>query len=181
VDVITDLSTAATRMRMVIDQFKEQTAGKTAIGMSQIQICSKEMVEYLKILDRNNILTNTKIKDPNRVRLTYKHKGVAHCVSGTGEIQIGDVMGLNRFNIGNIGYKKEQPFIRRNCKTREDLFLWVICHEWVHLYNGMQNHYVTFFQEVEKLWKRFQASIVPIPFAKQDAVAAEEESRTDKA
>lgn len=186
-ETVTDLSTAASRMRSVIEQFAQRNLGKPAIGMTEIQLCGKEMIEYLKIFDRTNIVNNSFIKDPNRVKLTFKHKGVAHCISRTGEIQLGDVMGMSKFGIGpqtmpggivyTVGYKKEQPFIMRNCRTREDLFEWVVLHEWVHLYKGMQNHHVVFFQTVEALWKRYKASLVPIPFAnQQNAIAAEIET-----
>jgi RecA/RadA recombinase len=156
-----DFNLAALRMRAVTEQFKEKCKDKAALGLGEIMACSREMIDFLKLLEREKMQKESFVGDSRRVKLTFKHKGVAHCVFRKGEIQIGDVMALPRFEIGKIGYKKEQPFIKRNCKDREDLFLWVICHEWVHLYKGMQKHTVLFFQTVEALWKKFQGAIQP--------------------
>lgn len=171
-----DFTAAATRMKSVVEQFKTVCKPKTFLGLNEIMTFSREMIDFLKVLDRERIEKESFVGDVNKIKLTFKHKGVAHCVSRSGEIQLGDVMALPRFQIGTVGYRKEQPFIARNCKDREDLFFWVICHEWVHLYRGYQKHTVLFFQTVEALWKKFHAAIEPMPILRPvDAQAAIEE------
>jgi predicted metal-dependent hydrolase len=52
--------------------------------------------------------------------------------------------------IGKVGYAKEQKFLLPRVKTKAQLLLWVIIHEWCHLYEGMQEHKNYFFEGVGK-------------------------------
>lgn len=150
---------AASRISQVFDQFKEKNASLYKVEPMDVNVLAREMVEFLKVIDSESIAQNSYIADPAKVKLAFDYKGVAQCIPRQGKIRIGDVMYTERFKIGGIGYKKEQPFIQRNVRTREELYAWVILHEWVHLYKGMQHHKVAFFSTVESLWKRFQSHI----------------------
>lgn len=141
-------------------QFNERNHASSSYSAIEARTMSQATIDFLKDFDSHNIVSNSYIKSPSRVHLTYKYNGVAQCASHKGEIRIGDVMMSNRFTIGSIGYRKEQPFIKRHCKTREDLFLWVMIHEWCHLYRGMQHHKIEFFKGVEALYIKVRASLI---------------------
>jgi hypothetical protein len=115
-------------------------------------------VEALRVLEAPHAKTSH-IGDFSRVKTTFTYSGVAQCAPTKGELRFGKVMSTPTFNIGTIGYRKEQPYIRRNCTSRLDLFLWVVCHEWVHLYKGMQHHKLSFFARVEVLYKALRRAL----------------------
>jgi hypothetical protein len=50
--------------------------------------------------------------------------------------------------IGKIGYTKEQKYITARCVDSVDLLIWVVVHEWCHLYEGNQHHKNAFFDDV---------------------------------
>jgi hypothetical protein len=147
---------AVEKVSFAFEQFKMRNTDAKTVPAIEVMTLAKEMIEFLKVSDAESIIKNSYIGNVKQVKLTYDYKGVAQCNSRTGNIRIGNVMYTERFRIGSIGYKKEQPFIKRNVKNREELYAWVILHEWVHLYKGMQHHKVSFFQCVESLWKKFK-------------------------
>jgi hypothetical protein len=154
-----DHKLAAERVSNIISRFKEASKDRELIPSSDVQTVTREVVNYLKLIDKETIAKNSYIRDVSKIKLTYDFNGVAQCASRKGELRFGKQMSMVGFQIGKIGYRKEQPFIVRNCKSREDLFIWVIIHEWIHLYQGMQHHKIAFFQQVEALWKKFHASL----------------------
>lgn len=56
------------------------------------------------------------------------------------------------FNKNRFGYKREAKYIDKYCESILDCLVWVVCHEWQHLYKDMQYHKPKFFIEVEKLY-----------------------------
>ena len=52
--------------------------------------------------------------------------------------------------VGKIGYAKEQKYITPRCRDSVDMLLWVIVHEWCHLYEGNQHHKNSFFDDVAR-------------------------------
>jgi hypothetical protein len=140
-------------------KFQESNAKASSINASEARSFANTIINYLKKFDADKIIKDSRIKDPNRVKLGYHPSKVADCNAGTGLIRIGKKMMDKGFQIGPIGYGREKVFILRNCKSREQLFLWVMCHEWTHLYNGMQHHKTEFFRQVEGLYIRLLASL----------------------
>jgi predicted metal-dependent hydrolase len=52
--------------------------------------------------------------------------------------------------VGSVGYAKEKKFMAARNLDKATLLVWVIVHEWCHLYNGMQHHKNEFFDLVGK-------------------------------
>jgi energy-coupling factor transporter ATP-binding protein EcfA2 len=91
--------------------------------------------------------TSSFVKDPSKVKLRFGGNTVAHCHPRSGEL----VFGKKSFTdmvIGKVGYAKEQKFIKERCEDNADLLLWVTVHEWMHLYEGNQQHTNNFFEQV---------------------------------
>jgi hypothetical protein len=114
-------------------------------------------VEKLKREDPD-IATRSYIKNSQRVKLAFRGKGVACCFSKSGEIVFGR-KAFTQMKVGGIGYAKEQKYIIKHCKDDADLLLWVIIHEWCHLYEGNQHHKNAFFDDVEKKYLWFTSRI----------------------
>lgn len=87
------------------------------------------------------------IKDPSKVKLRFGGNTVAHCHPRSGELVFGK-KSFTSMEIGKVGYAKEQKFIKERCKDTADLLLWVTVHEWMHLYEGNQQHTNHFFEQV---------------------------------
>lgn len=151
--------TLAKSFSIAYRRFRDDNAKAPKIDAIQTRTFAQATINYLKKFDAKRIATGSRIKDASLVRLTYDYSGVAQCRWKEGIIRIGKKMMQSGFQLGSIGYRREQPFIQRNCTTREELFLWVMCHEWVHLYNGMQHHKTEFFRNVEALYKKVVASL----------------------
>ena len=107
------------------------------------------VTQFLKGNDPD-FANDTIIKDPNRVKVVFRGGSVAHCHYNTGEIVFGKKTFQPNFSVGNIGYKKEQKHIQARLKTKGDLLVWVIVHEWCHLYKDQQQHNNAFFDFVAK-------------------------------
>ena len=115
------------------------------------------VIEKLKREDPD-IATRSYIKNSQKVRLAFRGNSVAHCFSKTGEIVFGK-KAFTKMKIGGIGYAKEQKYIIKHCKDDAELLLWVIIHEWCHLYEGNQHHKNAFFDDVEKKYLWFTSRI----------------------
>jgi len=152
-------SSPATPLSRVYGAWKSEVSSLPRIDATQARLVSQATIDTLKVLDSDRISRDSHIGDPSRIKLTYTYSGVAQCAWKKGEIRIGKKMTDSNFRIGSIGYAKEQPFIMRNVLTREELFLWILCHEWVHLFRGMQHHKNEFFREVEKTYKKLMATL----------------------
>lgn len=48
------------------------------------------------------------------------------------------------------GYEHEQPYLAKYCQTKENFLLWLLFHEFTHLFKGFNtdNHDTEFFEEV---------------------------------
>lgn len=128
------------KLKFCIDQMRVKWNGSTAkavIGM---------VVEKLKREDPE-FAERSFVKNTSRVKLSWRGKGVAHCHPRNGELVFGKKT-FTMMEIGKIGYAKEQKFINARCKDPIDLLIWVVVHEWCHLYEGNQHHKNAFFEDV---------------------------------
>lgn len=89
------------------------------------------------------------VVDPKRVKVDYRGNSVAHCHPGTGELVFGKKT-FTTMKIGKIGYRKEQKHILSRNLDDALLLVWVVVHEWIHLYKGCSDHTNAFFEEVGK-------------------------------
>lgn len=149
---VEDSQSHISTFKTIYAQFKANNSSRSCISPAEGRAFSQAALNFLKAHDSHNIKAKAFVKDTSLIKLSFDYNGVAQCASSKGIIRIGSKMLDSDFQIGKIGYRKEQDFITRNCTTREELFLWVICHEWVHLYKGMQHHKNEFFRAVEHLY-----------------------------
>jgi RecA/RadA recombinase len=104
------------------------------------------VIDFLKAHDpdfRNDSI----VGDPNRVKVQFRGNSLAHCHPGSGELVFGKKT-FTKMTLGNVGYAKEQKHINSRCTTNGDLLVWVIVHEWCHLFKDMQKHNNEFFDFV---------------------------------
>ena len=127
-------------LRETINQMKTKWNGSTARAMIGM------LVEKLKREDPE-FGDRSFVKNSAKVKLTWRGKGVAHCHARSGELNFGKKT-FTMMEIGKIGYAKEQKYITARCIDSVDLLIWVVVHEWCHLYEGNQHHKNSFFDDV---------------------------------
>lgn len=118
------------------------------------------VVDYLKANDNHDGLL---VKDPKRVKAQFRGNSLAHCHPRTGELVFGKKTFTATMEIGKVGYAKEQKFILARCNTKVDLLIWVIIHEWAHLFDGNDTHNNEFFtivaEKYDWLMEKLQGKI----------------------
>ena len=88
-------------------------------------------------------------RDTGKVKVAWKGNSLANCKSGPGIITFGAKTD-SKLILGNVGYAKEQKHIQPRVQDSSELLLWVVVHEWCHLYKGMQHHKNEFFNLVAR-------------------------------
>ena len=104
-------------------------------------------------------LTGTIVKDVKRVKLDFRGNSLAHCHSSSGEIVFGKKTFTSSLVVGYVGYAKEQKFIKARITNKSDMLVWIIVHEWCHLYTGMQHHKLDFFEFVAKKYDWLKSTL----------------------
>lgn len=113
-----------------------------------------------KLRNEDPDFANTYIGNPGRVKITFRGRALAFCHPRSGELNFGkQTFTKNSLEVGKVGYKKEQKFIKPRVTTRAQMLVWVIVHEWMHLYKDHQEHNNTFFEAVAKKYDWFQTII----------------------
>ena len=122
------------------------------VPFKAFQKMAKDVVKHLSSDYRQDLLEKGVAKSAN-VKLTWKG-GRAFCQPSAAKINFGEKFfkDLTDANRGKIGYKSEKAFINRNCKSKEDVALWVVFHEFAHLFSGRQKHIKSFFKFIENTW-----------------------------
>jgi energy-coupling factor transporter ATP-binding protein EcfA2 len=98
------------------------------------------------------------VKDSKRVKVQYRGNSVAHCHPRSGELVFGKKT-FTKMEVGKIGYAKEQKYIHARNLDNAGLLVWVVVHEWMHLYDGLQHHKNEFFDEVAKKYDWLMAEV----------------------
>lgn len=121
-----------------------------------VRAACTSLINYLKEVDEE--AEETIIGNFQKVKLQFSGKGAGYCDPQKGLVVFGKGCVFN-FNFGTMGYKKEKPYIERNCSSVPQLLAWTIVHEWCHLYKGMQHHKHEFFQFLERKYTQHVAGL----------------------
>jgi hypothetical protein len=132
-------------------EFRGISSKSETVPFKSYQETVKQVMNYLTLKYAEDLKTNGVAKTPE-VKLSFKGTG-AWCKASTAQINFGDKffarIGSNT-NWKRMGYKKEKSFIQRYCQNKEDAAIWVLLHEFAHLFKGMQHHKISFFKFIEK-------------------------------
>jgi hypothetical protein len=139
-----------------ISILRKEQEGRAVMPKSQVVDTVKVMIDYFKEAKAVELSQRGKgVKDSRLVKTHFGGSGVAHCNAMKGELRFKEVFFSPSFEVGKIGYGREQKFINRWCKDRVDLMTWCIMHEWCHLYAGHTKHTIDFFKEIERMANEF--------------------------
>jgi hypothetical protein len=132
--------------------FKSASKQAEVLPFKAYQEMSKDLMRYFTTKYADELKTRGVAKTPE-VKLSFKGSG-AWCKSGSAQINLGPKF-FKASNASNttwtrVGYKREKEFIKRHCANKEDMAIYIILHEFAHLFEGMQHHKLSFFRFVEK-------------------------------
>jgi len=142
------------------------------------KIAIKAIVNFLKNNDEN-FDSDSCVKDATKVKLIFKGDDVAHCLPLTGELVFGS-KALVEMMPGQVGYKKEKPYIALKAKTPFQLLEWIVIHEWCHLFEGMTEHDHPFFNFISKKYAWYQSKMDEIAENMKEEVVEKEEEADDE-
>jgi hypothetical protein len=137
-DMVAELRSASKGEKLSWEKFKPAAEG---------------LIRMLNRKYAHRFAKDTFIGDPSRVKLTWTGKR-ACCTPLTGEINLGKAFFDNYLTEGHytkVGYRSEKPFIKAYAKTKEEVALWVVLHEWCHLFKDCQKHTSRMWKEISKL------------------------------
>lgn len=117
--------------------------------------CILSIIEYLRQYDEElGLAQHTYIHDRALLKVSFINSGFAYCLS-TGELQFGSRVFLNDLTYESFGYVKEKPFIKERCKTRIQGLIWLVLHEYCHLFKDHIRHKKSFYEFIDKKYLKF--------------------------
>lgn len=92
-----------------------------------------------------------------RGKLTVKFvdRGFAKCAPWSGRLEFGPNILENALTAESFGYAREKAFIRRRCKTRVQGMIWLVLHEYCHLFTNRIRHCKSFYEFVDSKFEKF--------------------------
>lgn len=140
---------------MAIESVKNLRAAaknQSHLPFKAFQQTSKVIVKYLENFHQEELAKNSNVK--NGIKLTYTGSG-AWCSQSKAQLNFGPKFFkvCNDSTFRNIGYKKEKKYMEKYISDKVDMAIWVIVHEFQHLFFGNSKHTNAFFGKIEKTWK----------------------------
>jgi hypothetical protein len=117
----------------------------------------KFIVSMIKILKHYDTELGrlTWINKRENLSLFLDGKGFASCMPFKGEIHIGSKFYNSSFKKGTMGYPREKKYIERRCSGRIEVLVWMIMHEYCHLFKGYNKHTNEFYEFIDKKYIQF--------------------------
>lgn len=136
--------------KSAITEFTAQSKKSDAIPFKAFQKMAKTLHKYLETKYHDDMKANT-VSGKTVTPLRWKGKR-AFCSPTNGYINYGEKFfkTINNNNWKGVGYKTEKPYIARHCESKEDVAIWVVYHEFQHLFKGCLKHTKSFFAQIEK-------------------------------
>jgi hypothetical protein len=138
-------------VRDMVMEYKGSSSGEN-LNWEKFKDTAETLISYLNRKHADRFATHTFVGSPDKVKLTWEGKR-ACCYFKTGQINFGKKF-FDRVTDKSwewVGYRSERPFIHTHVKNKEEAALWVILHEWVHLWKGYQHHTKKMWKEISRL------------------------------
>jgi SpoVK/Ycf46/Vps4 family AAA+-type ATPase len=138
-------------VRDMVMEYKGSSSGEN-LNWEKFKDTAETLISYLNRKHAEKFPTHTFIGSVDKVKLTWEGKR-ACCYFKTGQINFGKKF-FDRVTDKSwewVGYRSERPFIHTHVKNKEEAALWVILHEWVHLFKGYQHHTKKMWKEISRI------------------------------
>lgn len=144
--------TAPTGVHDMITDYKKSGSPESH-NWEKFKDAATSLVLYLNNKHSNRFAASTFVGDPQRVTLTWEGKR-ACCYVKEGRINLGrKFFDRTMTDAGwkRIGYISEKPYMQKFASTKEEAAMWVVIHEWVHLFKGYQHHTKKMWKEISRI------------------------------
>jgi SpoVK/Ycf46/Vps4 family AAA+-type ATPase len=138
-------------VRDMVMEYKGSSSGEN-LNWEKFKDTAETLISYLNRKHAEKFPTHTFIGSVDKVKLTWEGKR-ACCYFKTGQINFGKKF-FDRVTDKSwewVGYRSERSFIHTHVKNKEEAALWVILHEWVHLFKGYQHHTKKMWKEISRI------------------------------
>jgi hypothetical protein len=144
-------SQTSDEVRDMVMDYKGSSNG-SSLNWDKFKDTSESLIRYLNRKYADGFGTKTFVKSPSDVKLKWDGKR-ACCAFKTGEITLGRKFfdRVTDESWRRVGYRSEKPFIHAYAKNKEEAALWVVIHEWVHLWKGYQHHTKKMWKEISRI------------------------------
>ena len=144
------------RLISAVKDFKNSGKSTGKLSWDKFRDTAEFLIDDLKKLDAERILTETHFKRIEDIKVTYNGKK-AWCYITVGQINLGRGFfeSFTERSHLTLGYKTEKPTLQKFAKNREEAALWAVLHEWVHLFKGFEKHTPKMWAEIEKYAKHY--------------------------
>jgi len=144
-----------------IAEFRGISSKMEYVPFNAFQKMAKTVHKWLSTLYKEQLERDT-VSGRVNTKLTWKGKK-AFCRIGSGTINYGEKFfkTITNSNWKGVGYKTEKDYINRHCENKEDIALWVIFHEFQHLFKGNDKHVKSFFQSIENRYAAHKTTLKP--------------------
>lgn len=112
------------------------------------------IIDMLKECD-DELGNSTYIQDRKRLTVKFVDRGFAKCAPWSGRLEFGPNILENALTAESFGYTREKIFIRRRCKTRIQGMIWLVLHEYCHLFRDRVQHRKSFYEFVDSKFEKF--------------------------
>jgi len=137
-----------------IQELRKSSAAHETLPFKQFQETSKVVFKYLEHKHRDILDSRSNVKEGN-IQLSFVGKR-AWCNHKDGKINLGPgfFKSCSDTRYLGIGYAKEKPIMSKHVNNKVDAALWVIIHEFQHLFHGNSQHTKSFFERVANRWEQ---------------------------
>jgi len=144
--------TAPEKVADIVSDYKSAGEGGSH-NWDKFKDAATALIMHLNTKHASRFAMGTFVGDPQKVTLTWEGKR-ACCYVKEGRINLGrqffDRLMTNT-TWKRVGYRSEQPFIHRFASSKEEAAMWVVIHEWVHLFKGYQHHTSKMWKEISRI------------------------------
>ena len=148
-------------------KFETQTTGEVCEMITDYKLAGSEtthnwdkfkdaataLVLHLNRKHADRIRSSSFVGSPDKIQLTWEGKR-ACCFFKTGQINFGKKF-FDRTMTDTvwpiIGYRSEKPYMQTYVSSKEEAAMWVVIHEWVHLFKGYQKHTKRMWREIARI------------------------------
>ena len=116
----------------------------------KFKTAGRELFNYLKKKYHSELLSKSPAK-PENIQIDFKNVKHTYCKSDSTKIQIGMKMLDNWVPGVRSIYRQEDKYMDKWCKTHQHNAIWVLIHEFTHLFKDMKHHKGSFFAKVDRI------------------------------
>ena len=116
------------------------------------------IVKMLKVVDDDLCIRRrrrpTHVHHDN-IMVSFPRRGFANCMPYQGILMFGPRVSANPLTPDSFGYVREKPYIKKRCRNRIHCLIWLVLHEYCHLFKDRLTHKHDFYKLVDSKFEKY--------------------------